>query len=92
MLTPAQKRLRRKWNKKQALAHPGRYYGDGGTIHSTGHLDVMVSEDGTVKAVWFRCQQLPFEQHLAGDDDATQAGLPRITGVEVTDERTRPQQ
>jgi hypothetical protein len=91
-LTPAQKRLRKQWNKKQALAYPARYVGDGGTIHHTTHLDVMVSEDGTVQAVWFRCQQLPFEQHEAGADDYANADLPLLTGVEVLDQRMRRQE
>ena len=45
----------------RALGSDTRYYGDGTTIHSTGHLDVEVFE-GKVVAVWFRCQMLPFEQ------------------------------
>lgn len=39
-----------------------RFYGDGNTIHSTGHLDVE-TRNGEVVAVWFRCALLPFEQH-----------------------------
>lgn len=38
-----------------------RYYGDGGTIHSSGQLDVETYH-GSVVAVWFRCQHLPFRQ------------------------------
>ena len=38
------------------------YYGDGGTIHGTGHIDVEVDPDtGEVTAVWFRCLNLPFK-------------------------------
>jgi hypothetical protein len=56
----------RHWRRRQAMfaANGTRYYGDGGTIHSSGHLDVTVYK-GRVVAVWFRCQPLPFEQHNA---------------------------
>ncbi len=56
----------REWRSKQALfAKTGtRYYGDGGTIHSSGQLDVEI-HDGKVIAVWFRCQPLPFRQSNA---------------------------
>jgi hypothetical protein len=43
---------------------PGRFYGDGTTIHGTTAIDVEV-EDGVVVAVWYRCQMLPFVQHDA---------------------------
>jgi hypothetical protein len=77
------------WQAKQALAHPSRYYGEGGTIHGTTELDVEIC-DGTVVAVWYRCQQLPYREvqvsrsrvadvvHLEGE-------LPAITGVELLD-------
>lgn len=54
----------RDWRRRQnEFKRTGtRYYGDGGTIHSTGHLDIETFH-GTVVAVWFRCQPLPFEQH-----------------------------
>ena len=58
------------WTVRQHLAGPhGRYYGDGGTIHHSGYLDVEVA-DGAVVSVWFRCQRLPFRQH---DVDARRA-------------------
>jgi hypothetical protein len=38
---------------------------EGGTIHSTGHLDVE-TYDGKVVAVWFRCRTLPFAQTEIG--------------------------
>lgn len=38
------------------------FYGGNGTIHDTGHLDVVLDEDGNVTAVWFRCRPLPFKQ------------------------------
>lgn len=51
-----------RWWLKQKLAGKGyRYYGDGGTIHHSGQLDVETFH-GTVVAVWFRCQPLPFHQ------------------------------
>lgn len=43
-------------------ATPGRFYGGGNTIHRTTYLHVETSRDGTVVAVWFRCQPLPFLQ------------------------------
>lgn len=35
-------------------------YGDEGTIHRTGEVNVERGQDGTVVAVWFRCRTLPF--------------------------------
>lgn len=50
-----------RWALWQALAGEGsRFYGDGGTIHSTGTIDVVLADDGHVSQVWFRCQNLPF--------------------------------
>lgn len=53
----------RGWRRRQAeFERTGtRYYGDGGTIHGTKHLHIETFR-GTVVAVWFRCQPLPFEQ------------------------------
>lgn len=79
----------KRWLKKQKLAAPSRYYGDGGTIHSSNHLDVE-TKDGRVVAVWFRCQQLSFVQTEVGENRAESmitnfwAGMP-LTGVEVVD-------
>lgn len=76
------------WDLKQRAAAPGRYYGDGGTIHQTTRLDVE-THNGTVVAVWFRCQMLPFiqtevnGQRAAGMESVS--GLPLLTGVEVVD-------
>lgn len=39
-----------------------RFYGGDGTIHATGHVDVVLDEAGNVSAVWFRCALLPFKQ------------------------------
>lgn len=75
------------WRKKQKLAAPARYYGDGGTIHGTGWLDIEVV-DGRIITVWFRCQQLPFRQIDRAQPrcDPTQPpALPVLTGVEVLD-------
>lgn len=46
--------------QKEARRTGARYYGDGGTIHGSGFVHVEVC-DGEVVAVWFRCQQLPFQ-------------------------------
>lgn len=83
------------WKAKQALAAPGRYYGDGGTIHDSGVIDVVV-QDGKVTEVWFRCQPLSFRilnlDKQRGEDGAnyasTDAWLPAVTGVEVLDPTT----
>lgn len=84
----AQRRERRAWAARQKAARPGRYYGDGGTIHAATRLDVE-TYNGAVVAVWFRCQQLPFSQTEATAQRATQmqamSGLPLLTGVEVLD-------
>lgn len=42
-----------------------RYYGSDMTIHQTPGLDVETDADGSVVAVWFRCQPLPFKQSHA---------------------------
>jgi hypothetical protein len=81
---------------KQRLAAPGRYYGNGGTIHSTGHVDVETDKAGNVVAVWFRCQPLPFKQTKVEKDRAsemvrmyqehTNSGRKLVlTGVEIQD-------
>jgi hypothetical protein len=79
--------LNKRWRKKQKLAAPGRYYGNGGTVHPGSQLDVEI-HNGHVVAVWFRCQALPFQQV---DVDAFRAAemehvpAPQLTGVEVLD-------
>jgi hypothetical protein len=82
----------RQWRLKQRVAAPGRYYGDGGTIHSTGYVDVGVDSNGQVVSVWFRCQPLPFRQTDCGKGRAdemrrmySEAPMPDITGVELVD-------
>ena len=77
------------WALKQALAGDGRFYGDGGTIHNTHHLDVETFH-GTVVGVWFRCTALPFHQTEVDGPRATSMesmipNLPAITGVEVVE-------
>lgn len=76
-----------RWKAKQSLAGEGRrYYGDGGTIHHTKHLHVETYK-GTVVAVWFRCQRLPFEQVEVTQSRAVEMERhfvkPMLTGVEV---------
>lgn len=80
------------WQRKQKLAKPGRYYGDGGTIHHTGYLDIETDPNGNVVAVWFRCQSLPFLQTKVGQQraeemfDMSRHMSCRISGVEVFDD------
>jgi hypothetical protein len=54
----------RGWNKVQRAfkCRGTRFYGDGGTVHGSTHLDVE-THNGQVVSVWFRCQMLPFKQH-----------------------------
>lgn len=79
-----------RWRRKQELAKPSRYYGDGGTIHSSGELDVE-THNGKVVAVWFRCATLPFKQVEVGNDRAKEMCLNyneycgKLTGVEILD-------
>jgi hypothetical protein len=80
------------WQIKQDLAKPGRYYGDGGTIHGTEYVDIETDSAGRVVAVWFRCQMLPFEQTTVHDVRAhymreayAEGHVPKLTGVEVLD-------
>lgn len=49
-----------RWALLQAVAEPSRFYGDGGTIHDSGTIDVVQNAKGDVVQVWFRCQNLPF--------------------------------
>jgi hypothetical protein len=80
------KQLKR-WQRRQKLAAPGRFYGADGTIHTSDDLEIEVL-NGKIIGVWFRCMQLPFRQI---DIDAFRAadihpgGLPRIVGIEVLD-------
>lgn len=75
-----------RWALLQALAGDGRrFYGDGGTIHHSGTLDVCQDQSGAVTQVWFRCQNLPFtvshgERELINPDMS-------ISGVFVSDSR-----
>lgn len=76
------------WQAKQKLAAPSRFYGNGGTIHGNGTLDIVKDKDGHVTEVWFRCQQLPFRVRMRGERTgygSTDPNLPVITGVEVLD-------
>lgn len=89
-MTLASIKRRLRWRLKQVAAGESRYYGDGGTIHQTGHLDVE-THHGTVVAVWFRCQQLPFQQTEVDGERATEMETLshgevreiRVTGIEL---------
>jgi len=54
------------FSKKPKQSNEFRY-GDDGTIHHTGHVDVELGPTGTVVAVWFRCRMLPFSQSVVAD-------------------------
>jgi hypothetical protein len=80
------RRKQNRWQLKQDLAAPSRYYGDGGTQHGHRELHVEV-HDGEVVAVWFRCQLLPFREIVVDEERARSMrivdALPQLTGVEV---------
>lgn len=78
------------FQKKQELAAPSSYYGNGGTIHHSGTIDIDVDKSGHVIQVWFRCRTLPFRVSFLdeyGDREPTGYGstdeLGSITGVEI---------
>lgn len=48
--------------RKPKAVEDENFYGGDKTIHDTGHVDVVLDEDGNVSAVWFRCALLPFKQ------------------------------
>ena len=79
------------FQRKQELARPGRYYGDGGTIHSTGLVNVEVDANGRVVSVWFRCQPLPFDSTVVSASRAREQrrmyknNVGRLSGVEIVD-------
>lgn len=79
-----------RWELKQSLAEPSIFYGDGGTIHHSGELDIEMFE-GKVVSVWFRCMLLPFTEHEVKENRASEmrgaynheGSVPDLTGVEV---------
>jgi hypothetical protein len=72
-----------RWAVKQELASPGKFYGGDGTIHGSTVLNVE-THHGKVVAVWFRCLPLPFTQHEAGAQRATE--MEAMTWEQVGDE------
>jgi hypothetical protein len=78
---------RTRFQRKQELAHPARYYGDGGTLSGSGTIDIRINSEGVVEEVWFRCQQLPFRVDAGGLIGYSSTDkLPYVTGVEVLDQ------
>jgi hypothetical protein len=72
-----------RWALWQALAGDGhRFYGDGGTIHQSGTLDVC-QDAHEVTQVWFRCQNLPFRVS-GGRSDVINPNI-GVSGVVVSD-------
>lgn len=47
-------------------------YGNEDTWHQSTKLDVEVDVHGNVVAVWFRCQMLPFEEHVVDNARANE--------------------
>lgn len=71
-----------------------RFYGDGGTIHGTTHVDIEV-RDGHVVAVWFRCAALPFVETQVDAERAlemkrmyTDNPMPEVHGLQLCDADT----
>lgn len=87
----------RNWRKLQsAVGEDKRFYGDGGTIHHSNHVDVETDAGGAVVAVWFRCQPIPFRQtksdqqrckEMVGMYEANPA--PDLCGVVVRDKKSK---
>ena len=79
-------RDRLRWWAKQRAAGSARYYGDGGTIHATGTVDVEIFE-GRIVSVWYRCQLLPFTERWVDSGRAAEmAGAApnvEITGLHI---------
>ena len=81
-----------RWPKLQKLFSMvgTRYYGDGGTIHTSNYVDVETNH-GVVVGVWFRCQLLPFKQMLVDGDRAIEVAHLyenhkfELHGVEIKD-------
>lgn len=84
----AKKTKKDRFARLQKMLAPYRFYGDGGTIHGTTHLDVE-TRNGEVVAVWFRCSLLPFEQHEINHERAEVRPLPwrgpKIHGIVFED-------
>ncbi len=68
---------------RQAIAttHDGFFYGDLGTVHGTGEVNIQQNKDGRVINVWFRCQVLPFTVSQGSLHDIAQSSE-RIRGIE----------
>lgn len=60
--TPVLENMRKKLKPVEHTHTEGRFYGGDGTIHDTGHVDVVLDENGNVAQVWFRCALIPFKQ------------------------------
>jgi len=63
-------RYRLRLARRARFPGPVRHYGDDGTIHRTGEVNVELDNEGQVVSVWFRCALLPFTQNVVGKDRA----------------------
>lgn len=66
-----------------------QHYGDEGTIHQTGEVNVEVDRHGRVVGVWFRCALLPFTESVVSWERARdmrhayqRAAFPRIAAID----------
>lgn len=62
-----------------------RRYGGAQTIHNTGTIDVMLTPDGEVAEVWFRCQMLPFHVSEYRRPAVVTDPGPAVIAVELVD-------
>lgn len=47
-------------------------YGGSGTIHRTGTIDIQITPNGDIAAVWYRCLSLPFTvSQISGNSPGT---------------------
>lgn len=82
-------RVRLAW--RALFPGPVRHYGDDGTIHRTGEVNVELDRSGKVVSVWFRCHLVPFTQHVVDEGRAEDMRsirpetLPRITAIDFVE-------
>lgn len=55
------------------------------TIHSSGTIDIQVTQTGKVVAVWFRCLMLPFRVSTIGPEPEPDQPSITLTAVEYLD-------
>jgi hypothetical protein len=79
-------------HQRAAAERGNSFYGDGGTIHGTGHLAVITDIEGNVLAVEFRCLRLPFKQVVAGLGRSREIRFGPKAGISICGVEYRKQQ